>query len=57
MTQRITRSSGGSFATTRCPIRIDGALLTAPRGSPAVGEHTAGIIDEFALDDTTEDQA
>jgi crotonobetainyl-CoA:carnitine CoA-transferase CaiB-like acyl-CoA transferase len=57
MTQRITRSSGASFATTRCPIRIDGARLTAPLGSPGLGEHTAAIVHEFALDDTTEDPA
>jgi CoA:oxalate CoA-transferase len=57
MTQRITRSSGASFATTRCPIRIDDARLTAPLGSPGLGEHTAAIIHEFALDDTTEGPA
>ncbi len=43
MTQDVTRSNAASLATTRCPIRIDGALLTASRGSPHIGEHNNDI--------------
>ncbi|MEO8415596.1 MAG: CaiB/BaiF CoA-transferase family protein [Ginsengibacter sp.] len=35
--------------TTRCPIRVDGQLLTSEKGAPALGEHTASIIKEFNL--------
>ena len=49
MTQRVTRSSGASFVTTRCPIRVDAARLTSTLGSPTVGEHTGQLIEEFDL--------
>jgi len=48
MKQTVNRSSGTSYETTRCPIRIDGEPLYADKGSPAVGEHTTAILDEFA---------
>jgi crotonobetainyl-CoA:carnitine CoA-transferase CaiB-like acyl-CoA transferase len=35
--------------TTRCPIRIDGELLTSPVPAPSIGEHTAAIVKEFDL--------
>jgi CoA:oxalate CoA-transferase len=47
MTQRVTRANGAALETTRCPIRIDGALLTSPRAAPTVGEHTAAIRAEL----------
>lgn len=50
MLQTVSRGSGVSYRTTRCPIRIDGERLYAPKGSPAVGEHTASLIEEFHLD-------
>lgn len=50
MTQQIRRRGGEPLATTRCPIRIDGALLTAERGAPRLGEDTAAIRTEFGLD-------
>ncbi len=49
MTQRVSRANGASLETTRCPIRIDGAILTDARGAPRVGEDTAAIIGEFGL--------
>ncbi len=49
MTQHVARANGASLETTRCPIRIDGGLLTSARGAPAVGEHTAAIRGEMAL--------
>ena len=47
MIQRVTMGDGFTYETTRCPIRIDGELLTAPLGSPALGEHTNAIINEL----------
>jgi CoA:oxalate CoA-transferase len=49
MTQRVTRANGASLETTRCPIRIDGSLLTSTVGAPRVGEHNAQIRAEFGL--------
>jgi crotonobetainyl-CoA:carnitine CoA-transferase CaiB-like acyl-CoA transferase len=49
MTQEVRRANGASLRTTRCPIRVDGKLLTSPRGSPTVGEDTRRIVEEFAL--------
>ena len=49
MTQRVSRANGATLETTRCPIRIDGALLTSARGAPVVGEDTAFIRTELAL--------
>lgn len=50
MTQEVTRENGAALLTTRCPIRIDGALLTSPRGAPKVGQDTAAIGKEFDID-------
>lgn len=49
MTQRVTRPSGAALETTRCPIRIDGGILSSEVGSPTIGEHTSTIDDEFHL--------
>ncbi|HEU5430244.1 MAG TPA: CaiB/BaiF CoA-transferase family protein [Thermomicrobiales bacterium] len=49
MTQRVARANGAALETTRCPIRIDGALLTSERGAPTVGEDTAAIRQELDL--------
>src|SRR5829696_727082 len=50
MTQQIQRQGGDPLLTTRCPIRVDGGLLTASRGAPRLGEDTAAVADEFGLD-------
>ncbi len=50
MTQVVSRANGASLETTRCPIRIDGGLLTSGRGAPAVGEDTTSIRAELLLD-------
>jgi crotonobetainyl-CoA:carnitine CoA-transferase CaiB-like acyl-CoA transferase len=47
MTQRVARANGAALETTRCPIRIDGALLTSERGAPTVGDDTAAIWREL----------
>jgi crotonobetainyl-CoA:carnitine CoA-transferase CaiB-like acyl-CoA transferase len=49
MTQRVARANGAALETTRCPIRIDGGLLTSPRGAPAVGEDTEAIRAELSI--------
>ncbi|TSD63854.1 CoA transferase [Inquilinus sp. KBS0705] len=35
--------------TTRCPIRVDGQLLTSTKGAPGLGEDSASINREFNL--------
>ena len=50
MVQNIDGADGGSMATTRCPIRIDGEVLTSPRGAPKLGADTASVANRFGLD-------
>jgi CoA:oxalate CoA-transferase len=50
MTQTVRRANGASLVTTRCPIRIDGALLTSAQGAPTIGEHSDAIVAEFGLE-------
>jgi crotonobetainyl-CoA:carnitine CoA-transferase CaiB-like acyl-CoA transferase len=47
MLQSIQRPSGGAMTTTRCPIRINGQLLTHSKWAPRVGEDNAYIEKEF----------
>jgi CoA:oxalate CoA-transferase len=47
MTQQVSRANGASLLTTRCPIRVDGKILTSPLGAPKVGEHNAEVREEF----------
>jgi CoA:oxalate CoA-transferase len=47
MTQQVSRANGASLLTTRCPIRVDGKILTSPLGAPKVGEHNAEVRKEF----------
>lgn len=50
MIQNVTMGDGYEYETTRCPIKIDGELLTSPIGSPALGEQTASILKELISD-------
>lgn len=43
--QKVSGANGGSFATTSCPIRLDGAVLSNPTGAPALGHHTSLLAD------------
>jgi CoA:oxalate CoA-transferase len=43
MEQTVTCPDGTPLPTTRCPIRIDGTILTSPRGAPAIGQHNEHI--------------
>ena len=38
-----------AMRTTRCPIRIDGELLTSSVAAPRIGEHNRPISEEFDL--------
>ena len=51
MIQTVVRESdsqsGTTMRTTRCPIRIDGELLTSSLPAPHIGEHNQLITEEF----------
>lgn len=47
-------ASSLAMRTTRCPIRIDGELLTSSVAAPRIGEHTRAIADEFDLSPTAD---
>lgn len=49
MLQTVIMSDGYSYRTTRCPIRIDGEILTSKVGSPKLGEHSKKIIEDLNL--------
>jgi len=47
MIQEVQMQDGYQYQTTRCPIRIDGELLTSAKGSPALGQDTDKILQEI----------
>jgi CoA:oxalate CoA-transferase len=49
MELKVTTSSGLEITTTRCPIRVDGALLLSHKGAPLLGEHNKQIDNEFIM--------
>jgi len=49
MELKVKTSNGLSLKTTRCPIRVDGALSLSERGAPLLGEHNELIDDQFGL--------
>ena len=55
LTQEIQDNGRGTMLTTRCPIRIDGQVLTSDRGAPTLGRDTEEIIRTFGLDSQGED--
>jgi CoA:oxalate CoA-transferase len=50
MVQTIDSRPGAVMRTTRCPIRIDGEVLTSPLAAPRIGEHNQAIAEEFNLE-------
>lgn len=48
MTQTVRAPDGAALSLTRCPIRIDGAILTSPRAAPRLGADRAAIDRELA---------
>jgi crotonobetainyl-CoA:carnitine CoA-transferase CaiB-like acyl-CoA transferase len=47
MVQEVAMADGYQYRTTRCPIRLDGELLTSPIGSPKLGQDNAAILAEI----------
>jgi CoA:oxalate CoA-transferase len=47
MIQEVEMIDGYQYQTTRCPIRIDGELMTSSKGSPKLGQDNDRIIKEF----------
>ena len=54
LTQEIHADGAGTMLTTRCPIRIDGQVLTSDRGAPTLGRDTDEITRAFSLDSAQE---
>ncbi|WP_443947340.1 CaiB/BaiF CoA transferase family protein [Pedobacter sp. AW1-32] len=52
MVQEVKMTDGYRYQTTRCPIKIDGELLTSANGSPKLGQDNQNIIKEFIQQDT-----
>ena len=50
LTQEIHDTAHGAMLTTRCPVRVDGEVLTCGRGAPSLGQHTEEIVRAFELD-------
>ena len=50
MVQSLRDENGHNILTTRCPIRLDGGVLTSARLAPRVGQHTEAIREEFNLE-------
>jgi crotonobetainyl-CoA:carnitine CoA-transferase CaiB-like acyl-CoA transferase len=42
--QEIENPEHGVMRTTRCPLRVDGEVLTSPRGAPALGADNEEIL-------------
>lgn len=49
MELNVKTSNGLQVTTTRCPIRIDGALFGTATGAPLLGEHNEVIEQQFGL--------
>jgi len=45
----VKTSSGVNLTTTRCPIRVDGNILTSSIGAPLLGEHNEQIEKQFLI--------
>jgi CoA:oxalate CoA-transferase len=45
----VKTSNGLSLTTTRCPISVDGKMLTSEKGAPLLGEHNAQLNEQFGL--------
>ena len=49
MELKVRTSNGLSIRTTRCPIRVDGAISLPEMGAPLLGEHNELIDVQFGL--------
>ncbi|RTQ51619.1 CoA transferase [Hymenobacter gummosus] len=55
MVQTVQMTDGYQYQTTRCPIRLDGELLTSPIGSPQLGQDNARLQREFMTTNARQD--
>ncbi|MFT3935740.1 MAG: CaiB/BaiF CoA-transferase family protein [Chitinophagaceae bacterium] len=53
----VKTTNGLSVTTTRCPIRVDGKILTGAMGAPVLGEHNDEIDEAFDLKKAVTQQA
>ena len=44
LTQQIENPQHGRMLTTRCPLRVDGEVLTSPRGAPSLGADNEEVL-------------
>ena len=51
MVQSVGAGTTREMRTTRCPIRIDGEVLTSERPAPRIGQHNDAIIAELVAAD------
>jgi len=49
MELNVKTSNGLNITTTRCPIRVDGEILSSTVGAPLLGEHNQQIEKEFSI--------
>ena len=49
MEQMVKTSNGLNILTTRCPIRVDGQILTSQIGAPLLGEHNEQVDKQFSI--------
>ena len=49
--QEILSRKGEAMRTTRCPIRIDGAVIKAARAAPPLGGDTEALVERLQLDE------
>lgn len=49
MEQEVRTTNGLAMRTTRCPFRVDGALMVSEKGAPLLGEHNEVIEARFGL--------
>jgi len=47
MEQTLNTTDGTAIITTRCPIRINGEKLYAPKPAPLLGQHTEKVTTDF----------
>jgi crotonobetainyl-CoA:carnitine CoA-transferase CaiB-like acyl-CoA transferase len=55
LTQEIENPEHGVMRTTRCPLRVDGALLTSARGAPALGADNEEVLRRLEADGAADD--
>jgi CoA:oxalate CoA-transferase len=49
LVQEVEGQGGPRLATTRCPVRIDGAVLTSRRAGPRLGADTEAVAARYGL--------